>query len=115
MPLVRRLAVRDPDQLPHVGRVDVERARVIVVPALTPGVTGMTLGRWILLRRGHDRDEGLIAHELVHVEQWRRLGPVRFLREYLGDYVRARRDGLDHPAAYRAIRLEVEARTRSHH
>ena len=45
-----------------------------VVPVLTPGIAGMTLGRWILLRRGHEHDRGLIAHELVHVRQWRELG-----------------------------------------
>ena len=45
----------------------------------------MTLGRWILLRRGHEHDRGLIAHELVHVRQWRELGAVRFLVRYLGD------------------------------
>jgi hypothetical protein len=113
--LGRRLAVRDRARFAHVDRVDVERARVVVVPVLTPGVVGVTLGRWILLRRGHGTDEALIAHELVHVEQWRRLGPVRFLRAYLGDYVRARREGLGHDESYRAIRFEVEARIRSHH
>ena len=39
----------------------------------------MTLGRVILLRRDHAGDEALLAHELVHVRQWRELGPVRFL------------------------------------
>jgi hypothetical protein len=97
----------------HVEPVDVRRARIVVVPVLTPGVVGMTLGRWILLRRGHERDAGLLAHELVHVEQWRRLGPVRFLGAYLGAYARARRDGLDHASAYRAIPFEAEARRRS--
>ena len=45
---------------------------------LTPGVAAMTLGRWILVRRGHEPTSGCIAHELVHVEQWRdaRRGPV---------------------------------------
>src|SRR5436190_1536926 len=44
----------------------------------------MTLGRWVLVRRGHEHDRGLIAHELVHVRQWRELGAVRFLVRYLG-------------------------------
>jgi hypothetical protein len=38
---------------------------------------------------------------------------VGFLREYLGAYLRARRAGLAHWAAYRAIPLEAEARLRS--
>jgi hypothetical protein len=97
----------------HVDRVDAERARVVVVPFLTPGVVAMTLGRVILVRRGHETDAGLLAHELVHVEQWRTHGAVGFLRAYLGAYVRARRSGLGHWAAYRAIPFEAEARERS--
>ena len=51
----------------------------------------------------------LLAHEGVHVEQWRRLGPVRFLVAYITDYLRGRLAGLPHDAAYRAIALEQEA------
>jgi len=51
----------------------------------------------------------LLVHELAHVEQWRRLGILGFLRRYLGDYGRARLKGTPHQAAYRAISLEVEA------
>ncbi|MEP6626037.1 MAG: DUF4157 domain-containing protein [Acidimicrobiia bacterium] len=96
----------------HVDAVDVERARIVVVPWLTPGVLAMTLGRYVLVRRGHETNRDLIAHELVHVEQWRRQGRIGFLRAYLGDYVRGRRAGLGHWDAYRAIRAEAEARTR---
>jgi hypothetical protein len=52
----------------------------------------------------------LIVHELSHIEQWRRLGPLAWLRSYLGDYFRGRRDGMRHRDAYRSIGLEVEAR-----
>lgn len=52
----------------------------------------------------------LMVHELVHVEQWRHLGVRRFLTRYVGEYLRARRSGLDHMSAYRDISLEVEAR-----
>ena len=52
----------------------------------------------------------LVLHELVHVRQWNRLGPTRFLRLYLTDYIRGRRSGLGHEAAYRDIRFEKEAR-----
>lgn len=51
----------------------------------------------------------LIAHELVHVRQWRTAGPLGFLRRYLADYLRGRRQRLGHRAAYRAITLESEA------
>ena len=97
----------------HVASVDTARVRVVVVPVLTPGIVAMTLGRWILVRRGHETDVGLLAHELVHVEQWRTHGAARFLRAYFGAYLRARRAGLGHWPAYRAIPFEAEARLRS--
>jgi hypothetical protein len=96
----------------HVDPRDRDRARIVVVPRLTPGVAAMTLGRWVLVRRGHERDARLLAHELVHVEQWRELGAARFLVRYLGDYARHRAAGLGHRPAYAAIGLEVDARAR---
>ena len=97
----------------HVPEIDRERARVVVVPVLTPGVAAMTLGPWILVRQGREQDAGLVAHELVHVQQWRELGVVRFLSRYFGEYVRSRVAGQPHWRAYAAISLEVEARARS--
>lgn len=52
----------------------------------------------------------LMVHELMHVEQWRRLGGFRHLVQYLGDYLRGRAHGRTHWEAYRAVRLEREAR-----
>jgi hypothetical protein len=95
---------------PLVPPADVARARIVDVPRLTPGVAAMTLGRLILLRRDHRHDEALLAHELVHVRQWRELGTGRFLWRYLGAYARGRAAGLGHQQAYAAIPLEVEAR-----
>ena len=95
---------------PLVPPADVARARIVDVPWLTPGVAAMTLGPFILLRREHAADEALLAHELVHVRQWRELGAPKFLWRYLGAYARGRAGGLSHQAAYNAIPLEVEAR-----
>jgi Domain of unknown function (DUF4157) len=95
---------------PLVPPADVARARIVDVPFLTPGVSAMTLGRLIVLRRDHAADEALLAHELVHVRQWRELGAPRFLWRYLGAYTRSRLAGLTHQQAYEAIPLEVEAR-----
>ena len=95
---------------PLVPRADVARARIVDVPWLTPGVAAMTVGPVILLRRGYAGDEALLAHELVHVRQWRELGAPRFLWRYLGAYARGRATGLGHQRAYEAIQLEVEAR-----
>jgi Domain of unknown function (DUF4157) len=106
----RRLDVRERQHFTHVPARDLERARLVRVPVLTPGVAGMTLGRWILLRSGHEHDRDLIAHELVHVRQWRELGAARFLVRYLGAYGRGRWRGLGHKAAYEAIPFESEAR-----
>ena len=106
----RRLDAREREQFTHVPGRDLDRARLVTVPVLTPGIAGMTLGRCILLRQGHEHDRDLIAHELVHVRQWRELGAARFLVQYLGAYARGRWRGLGHRAAYEAIPLEVEAR-----
>lgn len=106
----RRLDASERELFAHVPAHDLERARLVVVPLLTPGISGMTLGRWVLVRRGHEHDRDLIAHELVHVRQWRELGCARFLVRYLGAYARSRRHGLGHQAAYEAIPLEAEAR-----
>jgi hypothetical protein len=95
---------------PLVPPADVARARIVDVPWLTPGVAAMTFGRLILLRRDHRNDQALLAHELVHVRQWRELGAPRFLWRYLSAYARARAGGLSHQRAYEAIPLEVEAR-----
>ena len=111
---MRRIPTRiDAKAFEHVPEADRRRARVLVVPALMPGAAGMTLGRWIVIRRGHEHDRSLLAHELVHVRQWREVGTVRFLWRYLGAYARGRVRGLRHRDAYAAIPLEQEARATS--
>jgi hypothetical protein len=74
-----------------------------------PGAAAITIGRVISVRRGFAHQERLLRHELVHVEQWRRLGIAGFLARYLGGYLRWRLRGYGHWAAYRRIPLEVEA------
>src|SRR4051812_26672359 len=84
---VHRLSPEAVREYTHVAGEDLARARIIVVPWLTPGVAAMTLGRLILVRRGNETAVGLIGHELVHVQQWREVGAIRFLWRYLGEYV----------------------------
>ena len=109
---MRRLTPQEIASYDLVSPEHARRARVQRVPLLTPGVDGMTFGRLILLRRDDDRSgrRVLIAHELVHVEQYAKLGAARFLwrylREYLANLVRLR----NHRRAYLAISLEAEAR-----
>jgi hypothetical protein len=74
-----------------------------------PGADAITLGSLIIVRRRASGDEELLRHELVHVRQWRELGPVGFLRRYLGEYLRWRLRGCSHWDAYRRISLEEEA------
>jgi hypothetical protein len=78
-----------------------------------PGAAAITLGRLIIVRARAADDPRLLRHELVHVEQWRRLGVVRFLARYLGSYVRWRLRGHGHRAAYLRIPQEVEAEWRA--
>jgi hypothetical protein len=70
----------------------------------------MTFGRHILVRRDFVGDESLLAHELVHVWQWRDLGTARFLWRYVVPYLRERLRGRGHWKAYELIPLEAEAR-----
>jgi hypothetical protein len=74
-----------------------------------PGADAITLGSLIIVRRAAAGSLRLMRHERVHVEQWRSLGLVGFLRRYLGAYVRWRLRGYGHWASYRRIPLEVEA------
>ncbi len=74
-----------------------------------PGSAAITLGSVVSVRRPYAGDPYLLRHEAEHVRQWRELGVVEFVRQYLGAYLRWRRVGFGHQAAYRLIPLEVEA------
>ena len=74
-----------------------------------PGSDAITIWSVVSVRRRSAGDPRLLRHEEEHVRQWHELGPVRFLRIYLGSYLRWRRLGFGHQAAYRLIPLEAEA------
>jgi hypothetical protein len=62
------------------------RAACDAINFLTETTRGLTLGHGILVREDCWRDRGLIAHELVHVAQYERLGGIEpFLRRYLSE------------------------------
>ena len=97
------------------SRVPVWRAGRMMRTLWPRGITAMALPWGIylapaVLERPLADLGPLIVHELTHIAQWRRLGPVGWARSYLGDYLRSRRGGMQHHDAYRAIGLEVEAR-----
>ena len=76
---------------------------------MPPGAAAITIGPVISLRRHLADAPRLVAHELVHVGQWRDLGVIGFMTTYLGAYLRWRLLGHGHWAAYRRIPLEIEA------
>lgn len=83
--------------------------RLWVGGPVPPGAAAITLGRLVVVRPRAAGDERLLRHELVHVEQWARLGVVGFLLRYLGAYLWWRAHAHGHASAYRRIPLEVEA------
>ncbi len=100
--------------LADVDAVGVRPAPRWMVRAWVGPVAAMTLRSTIYVRADVLAGEPgnvarLLAHELVHVRQWRELGTLRFLGRYLGEYLRARFAGRSHADAYRAISLEREA------
>lgn len=82
---------------------------LLVGGPVPPGSAAITLGKLVSVRRRYAADARLLRHEAEHVRQWRELGVVGFLRQYLGAYAHWRRQGFGHQAAYRLIPLEVEA------
>lgn len=78
-----------------------------------PGASGVTIGRLVILRRGHESSERLVRHELEHVAQYRRFGVLGFLRRYVASYVRLRLRGHTHRGAYRRVPFEASAEWRA--
>lgn len=118
----RRVAETLRSQLvPTFGSL-VSRARLhsgLVARALAGslGADAFVLGRRVFLsaraaealERGARESLALLAHELTHVAQYRRLGLPAFLARYVREYLRLRWAGRDHDAAYREITFEQEA------
>ena len=74
-----------------------------------PGSDAITIWSVVSVRRAAAARPGLLRHEEEHVRQWRELGPLGFLRRYVGSYLAWRWRGYGHRAAYRLIPLEIEA------
>lgn len=111
---VRRLTETESQAYDHVPPAVRARVRVVRVPVLFSGADGMTVGRFVLLRRDDPADRTgereLLAHELVHAVQWAELGVGRFAWRYLRAYLRNLRRLRTHHEAYMAIPFEEEAR-----
>ena len=124
--VITRLGGADPDEIGKiVGLADLDRVPIRSAPrwmvrTWRGNVAAMTLPWAVYVRKdvlGGDslRLAELVSHELVHVRQWQQLGTIRFLRQYVGDYLRGRRQGLAHDEAYLEISLEIEASEISGH
>jgi hypothetical protein len=85
------------------------------VPVLPPKADGMTSGRFIFLRNEQPTDGSsrLIAHELIHVRQFKEQGRIGFALRYFSAYFRNLARFRRHRRAYLEIPQEVEAYTRS--
>ncbi|MBN4046807.1 DUF4157 domain-containing protein [bacterium AH-315-P07] len=89
--------------------------------SLNRGVTGYAAGNKIYLRKDYfskmnssdpkeyARALGLIAHELIHTQQFRKQGRLGFYGTYGFDYVKGLARSFNHDQAYRNIRQEKEA------
>jgi hypothetical protein len=73
------------------------------------GFAGITIGSLVIVRDRDAATPALVRHELVHVRQWKRHGPIGFVVRYLGSYLRWRLRGVGHLGAYRRIPFEIEA------
>lgn len=78
------------------------RVRILRVPYLIPSwaTAQVLLPNLVLVKEGADLTETLLAHELVHVEQIRRLGLLRYWFRYVR--LLLRHGYWDHP-------MEIEA------
>jgi hypothetical protein len=89
-----KVVAADPLPLPPPGELGLEQFSSFLSPATTIGITYLDT---FFVRPDHSQDEALHFHELVHVVQWRRLGPELFLQVYA--------DGLE-KSGYRESFLE---------
>ena len=72
---------------------------------ILPNWLAITIRGWIFAWRALDEVE--LAHELTHVRQWREHGFVGYIRSYMAESARAKREGGDR---YWDNKFEVEAR-----
>ena len=96
----------------HVRPDVLDRTRIKTLLWMPGSFQGITLGRYIYLTTPEldDGSSRLLAHELVHVQQYADIGIVRFYLRYLAYFGRGLRIQRKWMPAYRDIPAEVEAR-----
>jgi hypothetical protein len=104
----------------HVERRNLESMRVVTeapgrfVPALF-GTGAMTFGKYVLFRGGkYDalsaKGLALIAHESLHIAQYREMGVPRFLLHYVWGAIRTGFKHDAHPMERELVRRQREIR-----
>lgn len=88
------------------------KVRVVDIPFIPGGYSGMTLGRFICLADPQPTTgtSTLLAHELVHVQQWHDQGAPTFLRTYLASFIGGLKTHKAWRKAYSQIPQEIDAR-----
>lgn len=71
-------------------------------------INAIVLYPFVLYCESHP-NEGLMAHEQVHLNQIKKEGVVLFYLKYLYEYWQGRKQGMGHYQAYRNISFEKEA------
>ena len=96
----------------HVRSDVLDRTRIKTLLWMPGTFQGITLGRHVFLTTPEldDGSSRLIAHELVHVQQYADGGVLRFFLRYLVDFSRCLRLQRKWMPAYRDIPVEAEAR-----
>lgn len=97
----------------HVDREIIGRVRISVVKWLPGGAHGMCVRRRVLMRTDKQHSATLLAHELVHAEQWHHHGVPGFLARYLAGYASGLARYRQHRLAYLSIPFERDARRRA--
>jgi len=110
--LARQMGVRYPERVRLLWSQHLPRAyplplrRTLARQGLAPELLwGFTLGYGIVLQPDAWGDPAILAHELVHVAQYERLGPESFTRHYLQDL-------LQHGYGQHPLEQEAEALAR---
>ncbi|MEM7228040.1 MAG: hypothetical protein AAF432_04410 [Planctomycetota bacterium] len=91
-----RVVITDEIPFPPVGEAGLDE----MMPTSETMIDGITFGDMYFIREHRAEDEALHFHELVHVLQWRLLGPDAFLLRYATEWL---------SVGYREAPLEVMA------
>ena len=91
-----------------VSSAIVESAKVHKLPFRITPHNAFTFRNHIFTTRPYD--QRLIMHELVHVDQYKKIGTIKYLKQYFTEYRINKKSGLSKNESYRMISFEIQAR-----